>query len=99
MPHTEVELILVNCESVGFEHRLRDGDRVSVYPMFEALRRHAAAARAPAAAARAARFIADAQLGGLARLLRMLGFDTLYDRQLARRRASSARVARGPHRS
>ena len=30
-----VDLILVNGESVGFEHRLRDGDRVSVYPIFE----------------------------------------------------------------
>src|SRR5256714_15520622 len=29
------------------------------------------------------RFIADAQLGGLARRLRMLGFDTLYDNHAA----------------
>ena len=27
VPHTEVELILVNGESVGFEHPLADGDR------------------------------------------------------------------------
>jgi len=37
VPHTEVELILVNGESVGFDHRLQDGDRVAVYPKFEAL--------------------------------------------------------------
>jgi len=35
IPSGEVDLILVNGESVGFEHRLRDGDRVSVYPIFE----------------------------------------------------------------
>jgi hypothetical protein len=78
VPHTEVELILVNGESVGFDHRLGDGDRVVVYPMFEALdirpllrlREHPL---------RHPRFIADAHLGGLARLLRLAGFDTLYD--------------------
>ncbi|MGT2491569.1 TfoX/Sxy family protein [Cupriavidus basilensis] len=36
VPHTEVELILVNGESCGFERLLQDGDRVSVYPKFEA---------------------------------------------------------------
>jgi hypothetical protein len=36
VPHTEVELVLVNGESVGFERLLQDGDRVSVYPEFEA---------------------------------------------------------------
>ena len=35
VPHTEVELVLVNGESVGFDHVVRDGDRVSVYPRFE----------------------------------------------------------------
>jgi hypothetical protein len=35
IPSGEVDLILVNGESVGLGHRLRDGDRVSVYPIFE----------------------------------------------------------------
>lgn len=78
VPHTEVELILANGESVDFGYRVREGDRFSVYPVFEAfdvsplLRLRPQPLRHPA-------FIADAQLGGLARLLRMLGFDTLYD--------------------
>jgi len=78
VPHTEVELVLVNGESVGFGSLLRDGDRVAVYPKFEAfdvtplLRVREHALREP-------RFVADAHLGGLARLLRMMGFDTLYD--------------------
>lgn len=78
IPHTEVELILVNGESGTFERLLADGDRVAVYPRFDALdigelrrvRRQPLCAR---------RFVADAHLGGLARLLRMAGFDTLYD--------------------
>ena len=37
IPHTEVELIVVNGHSVGFDYRLGDGDRVAVYPVFEAL--------------------------------------------------------------
>ncbi|WP_322016095.1 Mut7-C RNAse domain-containing protein [Paraburkholderia sp. J12] len=78
VPHTEVELILVNGESVGFDHPLADGDRVAVYPKFETfdirplLRVRAAPLREP-------RFVADAHLGGLAQLLRLAGFDTLYD--------------------
>ena len=35
VPHTEVELILANGESVDFAYRVRDGDRISVFPMFE----------------------------------------------------------------
>ena len=37
VPHTEVEVILVNGVSVPFDHPLRDGDRVSVFPVFETL--------------------------------------------------------------
>jgi uncharacterized protein with PIN domain len=78
VPHTEVELILANGVSVDFSYRVREGDRISVYPMFEAfdigplLRVRPAPLREP-------RFIADAHLGALARLLRMLGFDTRYE--------------------
>jgi uncharacterized protein with PIN domain/sulfur carrier protein ThiS len=78
VPHTEVELILVNGESVDFNRQLEDGDRVAVYPRFEAmdvtplLRVREQPLREP-------RFVADAHLGGLAHMLRMLGFDTLYD--------------------
>jgi hypothetical protein len=37
VPHTEVELVLVNGESVTFERRLLPTDRVAVYSRFEAL--------------------------------------------------------------
>jgi uncharacterized protein with PIN domain len=80
VPHTEVDLILVNGESVGFGHRLRPGDRAAVYPVFESLditpllRLRERPLRRPA-------FVVDANLGKLSRRLRMLGFDTLYDRR------------------
>jgi uncharacterized protein with PIN domain len=78
VPHTEVELVLVNGESVGFERLLQDGDRVAVYPKFEALD-VTPLLRVRAHPLRVTRFVADAHLGGLAHLLRMAGFDTLYD--------------------
>lgn len=78
VPHTEVELVLVNGESVGFDHILCEGDRVAVYPKFEAFD-IAPLLRVREHPLRVIRFVADAHLGGLAHLLRMAGFDTLYD--------------------
>ncbi|MNZ60959.1 hypothetical protein D3C78_790390 [compost metagenome] len=78
VPHTEVELVLVQGESVGLGHLLCDGDRVAVYPKFEALD-ITPLLRIRDKPLRSLRFVADAHLGGLARLLRMSGFDTLYD--------------------
>ncbi|MEK7405630.1 MAG: Mut7-C RNAse domain-containing protein, partial [Acidobacteriota bacterium] len=77
VPHTEVDLILANGESVDFSYVVRDGDRISVYPVFESLditpllRLRERPLRQP-------RFVLDAHLGKLAAYLRMLGFDTLY---------------------
>ena len=78
VPHTEVELILINSRSVDLEEPVQDGDRVSVYPIFEALN-VAPLLRIRKTPLRTPRFIADAHLGRLARYLRLLGFDTLFD--------------------
>ncbi len=96
MPHTEVEVILANGESVDFDYIVRDGDRISVYPVFEGLdirpllKLRDAPLRNP-------RFVLDCHLGRLARYLRQLGFDTLYrndydDDQLARISADQHRI-------
>ena len=77
VPHTEVELVVVNGLSVDFSYIVRDGDRIAVYPVFEALDIRPLLRVRPEPLRRL-RFIADAHLGGLARMLRMLGFDTLY---------------------
>lgn len=81
VPHTEVELVLVNGESKSFDYILRDGDRVAVYPKFEALD-VTPLLRVRGHPLRDSRFVADAHLGGLARLLRLTGFDTLYEKTL-----------------
>jgi uncharacterized protein with PIN domain len=67
VPHTEVELVLVNGTPALFGQLLCDGDRVAALREAPVLPR---------------RFVADAHLGGLARLLRMAGFDTLYDNDI-----------------
>ncbi len=77
IPHTEVDLILVNSESVGFSYHLRDGDRVSVYPVFESLD-ISSVTNIRGTPLRRPAFILDVHLGKLARYLRMLGLDTLY---------------------
>ena len=77
VPHPEVDLILVNGESVDFSYRVCDGDRVAVYPVFESfdigplVRLRPRPLRDP-------RFVLDVHLGKLAGYLRMLGFDALY---------------------
>jgi uncharacterized protein with PIN domain/sulfur carrier protein ThiS len=96
VPHTEVEVILVNGQPQGFQYRLQDGDRVSVYPMFEALD-VGEAARVRAWPLRQPRFVLDVHLGKLAAYLRLLGFDATYDRgmqdpDLARLSASEQRI-------
>ena len=77
-PHTEVAIVLVNGESCGFDRLLHDGDRVAVFPPFLTLD-VGELQRLPPKPPGPARFVADAHLGGLARMLRMAGFDTLYD--------------------
>lgn len=77
VPHTQVDLVLVNGESVDFAHRLQNGDRVSVYPVFEALDISGVSAVRPQPL-RVTRFVADVHLGRLASYLRLAGFDTLY---------------------
>lgn len=95
VPHSEIELILVDGRSVGFDYHLADGDRVAVYPMFEAfdvtplirLRDHTL---------RCTAFIVDVNLGRLARKLRTLGFDTAYRNDLSDAQVVS--TARTEHR-
>lgn len=78
VPHTEVALVLVNGEPAGLERPVEQGDRIAVYPRFESLD-IGSLVPMPRLPPGAPRFVADAHLGGLARLLRMAGFDTLYD--------------------
>lgn len=96
VPHTEVDLILVNGASVDFGHRIDSDDRVAVYPVFEAVDIGSEVRLRPRPL-REPRFVLDAHLGRLAGYLRLIGFDTLYrgdfeDREIARISASEHRI-------
>ena len=96
VPHTEVDLILVNGRPVEFTHAVEDGDRISVYPVFESID-IAPVGRLWPRPLRQTRFVLDVHLGRLAAYLRMLGFDSLYrndypDRELARVSADEERI-------
>jgi uncharacterized protein len=82
VPHTEVDLIVVNDEPVGFNYHLKDGDRVAVYPVFESMDISPVNHLRPEPL-RETRFILDSHLGKLAKYLRMLGFDTFYENSLS----------------
>lgn len=77
VPHTEVELILANGASVGFDYNLKNNDRISVYPVFETID-VTSIVKVRRKPLRRSAFILDVHLGKLARMLRMLGFDVLY---------------------
>jgi uncharacterized protein len=78
VPPETVDLILVNGDPVDFRYILKDGDRVSVYPVFERLNiQNVSVLRT--FPLRRIQFTADADLKDMAQLMRMLGFDTIYD--------------------
>ncbi|HEY5857311.1 MAG TPA: Mut7-C RNAse domain-containing protein [Aldersonia sp.] len=77
IPHTEIDLIIVDGAPVDFTHRPRSGARVAVYPVFEALDISPIERLRPVPL-RDPRFVVDVNVGRLARLLRLLGFDALY---------------------
>lgn len=81
VPHTEIDVILVDGRSVGFDHRLRGGERVAVYPMFESIDVSPLVRLRPKPL-RVTRFVVDVHLGTLARYLRLTGFDTVWRNDL-----------------
>lgn len=78
VPAEAIEVVLVNGTSSGLNRPLRDGDRVSLYPLFESLD-VTALLQLRGKPLRLVRFVADAHLGRLARYLRLIGFDTLFE--------------------
>lgn len=66
VPHTEVGAVSVNGEPATLQRIVREGDAIQIFPWRES------------GSDPDFRFLADAHLGGLARFLRMLGFDTVH---------------------
>src|SRR5699024_11823774 len=77
VPHTEVDLILAKGEPVDFSYLVKEGDHLSIYPVFTSLnipRGH----RLQVLPLSDPRFLVDVNQGKLARYLRIAGFDTAY---------------------
>ncbi len=68
VPHTEIGRITVNGQTVSDSARLTEGDHVGLFPPSLPV------------ILKEPRFLLDGHLGRLAAYLRMLGFDTRYDR-------------------
>jgi uncharacterized protein with PIN domain len=77
IPHTEIDLILINGTSVDFSYIPKEGEIISVYPVFESFD-ISSLVRLRATPLRESRFVLDGHLGRLAAYLRMLGYDSLY---------------------
>ncbi len=77
IPHTEIDMILVNGKSESFKYLINDGDDISVYPVFESFDITDVQHLRPKPL-RKPKFVADVHLGRLMRYLRMMGFDVLY---------------------
>jgi len=78
IPHTEVDLILINGTSVGFNTIVKDRDRISVYPVFESLDIKGVThlRKLPL---RTVRFIADNNIMDVVKYMRALGFDVVVN--------------------
>jgi len=78
IPHTEVDMILVNGISVDFNYKTNNNDDISVYPVFETFdvtsvqHLRSEPLRNPA-------FVLDLHLGSLAKYMRMVGLDAFYN--------------------
>lgn len=81
IPHTEIDLILINNQPVDFSYLVKDGDETSVYPFFNSIdvpeTNRLQETKLPNP-----RFVVDVNLGKLARYLRIAGFDTAYQNDL-----------------
>jgi len=75
VPLSEIDLLLCNGEAVDPMHAVCDGDRISVYPVFESFDIKGVT-RAREEPLRQPRFLAGSGLQRLAVYLRLLGFDT-----------------------
>ena len=76
VPPTEVDLILLNGQSVSFAYTPQNGDRISVFPVFETFDISKITKLRPKSL-RNPKFILDADLGELAEIMRIFGFDSV----------------------
>lgn len=77
VPHSEIDLIIIDGNSVDFSHPIQGGEHINVYPASSKVDisplKHNQPKPLPGQG-----FVLDVHLGRLAAYLRMTGFDTLY---------------------
>jgi uncharacterized protein with PIN domain len=78
IPHSEVDVILVNDKPVDFFHILNDNDAVEVFPANSTKSFPKEWSLTPPYS-NPEKFILDVHLGKLAKALRLFGFDSLYE--------------------
>ncbi len=83
VPHSEIDLILVNGISVDFNYLIKNDDEISVYPVFESFD-ISNITHLRSKLLRIPKFIADVHLGDLARYLRIIGIDTFYKNNISK---------------
>jgi len=76
VPHPEIQLILVNGQPAGFDHKLKPGIKISAYPFFHTIDVDSLNLANPKPYIYL-KFILDVHLGKLARYLRFAGFDAI----------------------
>jgi len=81
VPHPVVGMLTVNQREVDFNYILQDGDTVDVAPLRPPLDPFSPSLLRPVPLTRLG-FVVDVNVGRLALLLRMLGFDTVYENNL-----------------
>lgn len=79
IPCTEVDLAVVDGQSVGWEHPVASGDRVALYPPFGWLPAGVVSRVRPAPPAPPVELVADVALAELAELLHRLGLHVDHD--------------------
>jgi uncharacterized protein with PIN domain len=82
IPHTEVDIVIVNNAAVNFTYKLYGNDIVQVYPANANVVVSKEYSLIPDVNFPLA-FIADVHLGKLTKTLRILGFDTLFNNQFS----------------
>ncbi len=77
VPHTEVDVILMDNEPVSFSYKVTGYERISVYPFFNSFE-IPTSERLQVPKTENLLFVVDVNLGKLAKHLRLAGFDTVY---------------------
>jgi uncharacterized protein with PIN domain len=80
IPHVEVDVILVNGEPAIFSYGIHDGDRIEIFPDGSGMNVPASFRLGPSFGPEE-RFICDDHLWKLARRLRLLGLDVVFQKE------------------